>query len=94
MHQNHQCVRACDWTGDHRVMVEASTDILIVYMRIFFSLSIVTLMSLIVRKFVMFCNSEIHTITLPISLILVFGSWHPCIGDPSDIDLSSHDPTI
>jgi len=27
----------------------------------------------------MFCNSENYTITLPISLILVLGSWHLCL---------------
>jgi len=27
----------------------------------------------------MFCNSENYTITLPFSLILVFGSWHLCM---------------
>ena len=76
---NCRCAWAWDWTGDHRVMEEASTDIL-VDEDIYFSLSIMTLVSLnVVWKFVMFCNSENYTITLPISLILVLGSWHLCV---------------
>jgi len=76
-HQNRQRAWAWDWTGDHHMIAEASTDILVD--EDIFSLSTVTLKSLIVVwKFVMFCNSENYTITLPFSLILVFGSWHLC----------------
>jgi len=61
---NVQRAWAWDWTGDHRMMAEVSTDILVDILFIEYSDTLI-----VVWKFVMFCNSENYTISLPISLI-------------------------